>query len=405
MYDLNPPPTGSLSLPERASLQRRYLSRLFLDTSKGVTCPVYLEQPRDSTIELQLALFVNSIGGLGDTIPILMAMELFKKYVPQSQTLLYDSMFQGHYFDLVGYADYWVQASEHLYEAYAPGMIRQMDPSLPVAAGIPFVTLKDVGISHFVSTHSAHQRRFPSSTGVVEMDLCTFIVDSILHGCMPFQPQLRSAFSAKFEEFFASLNPDNRLLVGIQNRGKNPYGTHQIAGAEYIASLEKLANLLVEKFDARVIHCGDLPLNSPKHHASGSWINLDTVQSNIYFKLEAMRRCDYFFGASSGFSMIANLMRRPDQSPGMLLFGSLELLEGITLAEMYPTYVQDGGGIDITRVVWSYQHPSLTDFLFDLPHTPEKAIAFMEQLMEERKRDIGETGAPRNRWRVPSKST
>lgn len=402
MYELTPDMIRSLSVHHRIILQKQYLESRFAAAAKA-GCPEYLREDSDSKQGQPFVLFFNSIGGLGDTIPILLAMELYKKYVPHSSTVLYDSMFQGHYFDLSGYADYFVQASEHFYEVYAPKMIRQMDPSLPTGAGVPLAGLKDVGISRFVSTHHAHQRRLPASAGVVHMDINTYIVDSVLHGCMPFQPSFRPQFSAEFESFFASLNPDNRLLVGIQNRGRNPYGTHQISGTEYIEALEKLADLLVEKFNARILHCGDLPLDSSKHHDSGNWINLDAIQPNVYFKLEALRRTDYFFGASSGFSMIANMMRRPDQSPGILLFGSLDLVEGITMAEMYPTYVKDGGGIDLTKVVWTYQHPALADFLLDFPHTPEKALAFMEQLMEERKRDIAETGAPRNRWRVPCK--
>lgn len=402
MYELTPAMIRSLSAHHRIMLQKQYLESRFAAAAKA-KCPEYLIEERENRENHPVALFFNSIGGLGDSVPILLAMELYKKYVPQSSTVLYDSMFQGHYFDLVGYADRCFQAAEHVYEGYAPKMIRNMDPGLPFDSGLSIAALKDVGINRFVSTHHAHQRRIPASTGVVEMDLSTFLVDSVLHGCMPFLQRFKPQFSGEFESFFSSLNPDNRLLVGIQNRGLNPYGTHQISGPEYIASLEKLADLLVEKFDATVLHCGDLPLNSPRHHASGRWVNLDAIQPNVYFKLEALRRTDYFFGASSGFSMIVNMMRSPSQSPGILLFGSMDLIEGTTIAEMYPSYVQDGGGIDITKIIWSYQHPSLSDFLFDFPHTPEKAIAFVEQLMEERNRDIAETGSPRNRWRVSSK--
>ena len=136
MYELTPAMFRSLSVQHRIILQKQFLESRFAAATK-LKCPEYLLEESESDQGHPLVLFFNCIGGLGDSIPILLAMELYKKYVPHSSTVLYDSMFQGHYFDLLGYADYFVQASEHFYEGYAPKMIREMDPGLPISAGVP----------------------------------------------------------------------------------------------------------------------------------------------------------------------------------------------------------------------------------------------------------------------------
>jgi hypothetical protein len=94
-------------------------------------------------------------------------------------------------------------------------------------------------------------------------------------------------------------------------------------------------------------------------------------------------------------------MRHPHQSPGLLLFNTIELMESQEFVRNYPNYIQMGGGMNSAKVPWAYQHPIQTDFLFDLPHTIEKITSTLDLLMKERQLDLSNSGAPVARWRVP----
>ena len=321
-----------------------------------------------------------------------MAIRLYKKYFPQDIALLYDSMFIHHYYEKLPYVDEMYRAGEHHYATYAIDLILQMDPNLPREGG---VNLADTNYSKLVSTHHAHHRRFNPRELVIDMDWASVLTDSILQGLAPMQMRLRPPFQAQVDEWIGCLKSDGRPLIAIQNRANNPYQTMQKDGDQYRKELETLAECLVERHNARVLLVGDAKLESASRYQSGDWLDVDSLVSNIYFKFEIFRQCDYVFGAHSGFSQIVNLMRGPEQSPMIILYANERSFRGIELQEIYPEYLAQGGGIDFALVMSTYQHPALAEFIFDMPHTPEKALAFLDRLMAER------ASGNRPGWLVP----
>jgi hypothetical protein len=139
-------------------------------------------------------------------------------------------------------------------------------------------------------------------------------------------------------------------------------------------------------------------------HRKGDWIELNAVEGNTYVKLDVLSRCDYLLGAASGFSLISNLMRTPDQAPGLLMHSTFDLLESREFQKAYPNYVQAGGGVNSAKVPWAYQHPIQGDFLLNMPHTNEQIAKAIEFLMSERAEDLNRAGSPVSRWRVPANS-
>jgi len=81
MYELTPAMFRSLSVQHRIILQKQFLESRFAAATK-LKCPEYLLEESESDQGHPLVLFFNCIGGLGDSIPILLAMELYKKICP-----------------------------------------------------------------------------------------------------------------------------------------------------------------------------------------------------------------------------------------------------------------------------------------------------------------------------------
>lgn len=354
--------------------------------------PAYLDQQVTRGRGPERVVFINSIGGLGDTFPMPMAIQLYKKYFPQDIALLYDSIFIHYYYEKLPYIDEVYRASEHHYVTYAIQMILQMDPNLPSEGGVKW---SDLNYSKLVSTHHAHDRRFYPEELIVNMDWATVLTDVILQGLAPLRMRLRQPFQSHIDGWLRILKSDGRPLIAIQNRAQNPYRTMQIDGESYKKELETLAESLVVKHNARVLLLGDIKLESPSRYMAGDWVDLDNLVRNIYFKFEILRQCDYVFGSPSGFSYIANLMRSPEQSPAIILYGNERLYLGAEFQELYPNYLAQGGGLDSALMMNTYQHPALAEFMFDIPHTPGKALAFFERLMAER------ANGTRPGWLVP----
>lgn len=354
--------------------------------------PAYLDRQAIPGRGAERIAFINSIGGLGDTFPMPIALQLYKKYFPQDVTLLYDSIFIHHFYEKLPYVDeiYW--AAEHHYATYAVETILRMDPTLPRDGGTKWAELN---YSKLVSTHHAHQRRFYPEELIVNMDLVTVLIDFILQGMAPLHMPLRQPFQSHVDGWLRILKSDGRPLIAIQSRSQNPYQTLQIAGEPYKLELEALAESLVTKHNARVLLLGDTKLQSSSRYKAGDWIDLDSLIQNIYFKFEILRQCDYFFGSPSGFSLIVNLMRGPEKSPAIVLYGNESFLFTKELQSIYPEYLAQGGGVDAGLVLTTYQHPALAEFIFDMPHTPGKALAFLERLMAER------ASGNRPGWLVP----
>lgn len=383
---------------------KAHVLAIFAHAASKTSPPSYLDPKYLRLDKKETVLFVNSIGGFGDTIPVLLAMKLYRKYRPQDTLVLYDSMFLNHYYDISDYADTVVQGSQLILSDYAPKFIASADKSLPLSEGRPLESLHPYNITRIASTHHAHNRILPTPLPTVKLDIVATIVDSALYGCLPFQLKPRAPHLENIDALMKRLRRGNRPLIGLQNRTRDPYNVHQISGAQYKAELEEIASGLVDKFNAVVVLCGDISLDSATHYDSGNWVDLNAIEPNVYLKMEALSRCDYLLGAVSGFSMLANLMRKPDQSPGVLLYGSRKLLEDRQMAEIYPSYFKDGGGTNFAKVVWNYQDPALIDFMFDMPHTPTKVLAFVERLIAADRHAQAEGMKVPSKWLVSASS-
>lgn len=356
--------------------------------------PPYLVRTPTPGCANERVAFINSIGGLGDSFQMPIAIQLYKKWYPQDTTILHDSMFFHHFYLKPLYIDEIARAGEWIYPSYAPQMVLNMDSTLPREGGCK---LAETRATKLVSTHHAHRRTFAPEEGLVKMDWMTVWVDHVLQGLAPWRVNLKPHLQMHIDGLLRILRSDGRPLIGVQNRAMNPYNTMQVGGEQMKRELELLSEALVTKHHARVLLCGDVKLESPTRYAAGDWVDLDELVKNIYFKFEIMRQCDYLFCPPSGFSLIVNVMRTPEQSPAIFLYGRESLFSSDQFLALYPNYVTDGGGGDGPLIVMTYQHPDLADFLFDMPHTPAKALAFLEHLMAERA-----SGTLKSRWLVPA---
>jgi hypothetical protein len=383
-------------------LHKSHAFSLYARASWNNGAPHYLREELFDPGQRETTLFINSIGGFGDSVPVLLAMKLYRKYRPQDRLILYDSIFLNHYYDLSNFADVVVQASEHILPDYVPGWVASMDPDLPLSRGSPLAQLRAYGITKIVSTHHAHGRPLSADTAMLKMDIADYFVDSVLRGCLPFGLVPRESHMARIQGWIDRLRADGRLLIGLQNRANDPYGNLHVSGARYEAEIAELARILVERFNARVVLFGDAMLEDATYYHKGDWVSLNQLENNVYVKLEVMSRCDYMFGAPSGFSMIANFMRTTRQSGGIFLYSSTRILEDSHLSSTYPSYFQDGGGCNVAKVVYTYQDPLLLDFIFDIPHSPAKALRFLERVMAARRDTPSSFGMNVTRWMVPS---
>lgn len=374
----------------------RFAQRLaeLYEQARNPVQPAYLARKSTPGHDRERVAFINSIGGLGDSFPMPIAMQLYKRYFPADTTILYDSMFLHHYYQQPNYIDDIVRAKELIHANYAPHAVRRMDSSLPRTGG---VELSDTGATKVVSTHHAHQRRFSPEEIVIKMDWASVLTDHVLQGLAPLRLQLKPHHQLHVEGLMRLFRNDGRLLIGLQNRGSCPYDSLQLDRKQYKRELESLADALVVKHNARVLLLGDLKLDSPARYAAGDWVDLDGLVRNIYYKFEIVRQCDYVFAAPSGFSMIVNMMRGPEQSPSIFLYSNERVFSSDQLNVMYPNYVADGGGKDAALITMTYQHPDLAEFLFDMPHSPAKALDFLQRLMAERS---DSQAKPRCSWQV-----
>lgn len=391
-------PASLESLFEWREIHRRHISRL-LSSASNFEAPAYLCFKDKGSPVRDTVVFFNCIGGLGDSIPMLLLMKLYKKYHPEDIVVLYDSLYLGHYYDLREYADHVVQASEHIFDFNCVRVVTVQDPSLPVDQGKPLSALNSLLPTKMVSTHHAHRVNLPDSGTVLKIDYGTALVDSVLAGCLPMRLRPRPWFAAEINRFMEFVNPGKRMLIGVQNRALDPYETHQLRGELYKAELEDVAAALQRRHSAQIVTCGDLRLCAPSNRSNSSavpWVDLDCLRMSLYLKLEVMRRSDLLLGASSGFAMTANFMREPNQIGGVPLFMGKSLVEGSDNCRVYPNFIADGGGVNVGKVVWTYQHPLQRELLLDMNQSSDKILDYIKALCEDYAAFKGAT-----RWLVP----
>jgi len=141
-----------------------------------------------------------------------------------------------------------------------------------------------------------------------------------------------------------------------------------------------LATALVEHMGARVLVTGDDRLRSMRPYLTGDWVDLDERTPVLYYRIEALRRCDLFVGAHSGLWETVNLAREPFTTPALQVFGSRDLYEG-RIRSPYRDYVTIGGRDDLALVMATFRRPDLRPFVLDQPHTAEKILAFARELV------------------------
>lgn len=344
----------------------------------GTQYPTFIHLPDQDTN--RRVLFLNSIGGLGDGLLILLAMQLYKHYFPQDTIILYDSLFLHHYYEIPEYVDEVYQATEHLHAEGARQMILDMDPSLPRHSG---VALKDLVFTHIVSTHHAHQVLLGPASIVIKMDLQSMYKQAILHGSLPLSLKFKARFEQELEAMWSEITRDGRMIVGIHNRAIDPHKNLAVDEAFYRRELEAFAKTLVKEHGARLLLCGDSRLKPADCTLNQDYIDLDRAVPNVYYKLELLRRCAYFFAAPSGFSRNVISMRQPHQSPGVMCFASVRRYLIESLSRMYPGYSENGGGLDANLVLCTCQHPALLEFLLREPHSHRTILEFFEKLLTE----------------------
>jgi hypothetical protein len=342
-------------------------------------CPSAFRPFRDRTKGLanERVVFLNSIGGLGDCLPMPLITRWYKKFYPEDTTILYDSLFIHHFYEPFPWVDEVYRAGEHVFANYMPNLVLNMDPSLPREGGIP---LRETRFTRLVSTHHAHGRILAPEGLVIKMDFWSVLVEILRHGFRSFDMRLKPEHMTRVDSLMRELTGDARTLIGMQTRGACPYGALMLPRDEYVRDLTIIAGALVEKYGARVLICGDDRLLSEERYAGNDWIALDELTPNIYYKLEIMKRTRLYLAATSGFSLLVNLMRTPEQIPAIQIYTNPQTLLGATF-KMYPNYVKDGGCMDVALTV-TFRYPDMTDFLFDAPHTPEKVLAFVERFLQ-----------------------
>jgi hypothetical protein len=323
-------------------------------------------------------VFLNSIGGLGDALPIPLLARWYKKYYPQDTTILYDSLFIGHYFEPFSGVDEVIRANEHMHDYRLPQQILQADPLLPRNGGI---ALQDTEFTRLASTHHAHRRWFKPQEVLVKLDFITALTEIVRDDFRSFDITLRAEHRANVDRIVNELSADGRVLFGMQTRGACPYEGLMVPRAKYVRDLTVIAEELADRYGARVLICGDDELRSKRRYARGDWVALDRLVPNIYYKLDIMRRTRLYLGAGSGFSIVVNLMRSPEQVPAIPIYTNPETLLGKTYTYLYPTYVEDGGRTDCVDI-FAFRHPDLRDFLFDSPHTPDKVLAMVARFLQ-----------------------
>jgi hypothetical protein len=325
----------------------------------------------------QRVVFLNTIGGLGDTLPMPLLIQRYKKFHPDSTTILYDSLFVHHYCEPFPGIDEIHRASEHILPDYVPGWVLQFDRSLPRTGG---VALSEVRPTHVVSTHHAHGRKLSLGVPTIEMDFHTQLAKIVRDGFHCFDVRLRPEHAARVDNVIHELTRDGRMLIGLQTRGGSPYNALMLPRKQYVLDLTAIAASLVRKYSARILVCGDDRLQSEEHYVRGDWVALDALIPNFYYKLEIMKRTRLYLAASSGFSIMVNLMRSPEQIPAIQVYTNPATILGATFKMLYADYENEGGGTGV-EILSTFRHPTLRGFLFDTPHTPEKVLAFVAQFL------------------------
>lgn len=324
------------------------------------------------------AVFLNSIGGIGDTVSVPVFIEDYKRRYPDHTTVLYDSIHLGHYCERPPYVDEIVTAATHICAHHMPAAILEADADLPGIAGMAFDRL---AVTRLVATHQCHDRVFRPEEAVEEMEFDTHLARILDAGFRSLDLRLKPAHSARVDALLGQANRDGRPLVGIAVRSDSPAGTLALPRPVYLREIGRLAQRLVREKGARVLFTGDdrpRDAEATRMFASGDWVDLDERTPVLYYRLEAMRRCALFLGSWSGFWEVVNLMRPAEAAPALQIFNHRRVYEG-RFRSPYRDYYKIGGRHDLALVQATFRNPDLRALVFDPAPSADGVMAFLNR--------------------------
>lgn len=331
--------------------------------------PASLREPTPGATQERI-LFFNSIGGLGDTIPVPLVMKLYRSIHPDDRLILYDSMFFSHYFEPLPWIDEIYPAATHLMPTYAVGLIASMDATLPKSGG---VALRQIPFTRIVNLFRAHGREVKPEEIVIDIDYHRALNEVLFDDFDSYELRLKKEHQAAVDHIVRVLRKDGRPLIAIQNRAGDPYRNAQLRGGAYSAAIAEIAHRVVDMFGARVLMCGDVKIPSDVRYKRGDWFDLDSI-ANIYYKLDILRQADLVIGAPSGFSLLTNLLRSQSQRPVIFSFCGMDGLQGGMFRRAYPDYDTLGGFFSLGFNITVFRDPKMIELISNDNQTPQDVI-------------------------------
>lgn len=334
-------------------------------------------------------VFINSIGGFGDSQCIPYIIEVFKREHPDHYIILYDSMRFFNYYEKPNFIDEIIPANLNIFpihQNYAPYCIENEIQE----NNIHKKTLLDIDYDYIVNTHHNHGRILNSrlsdnlnvnnnqdsslvylSDTTLDVDMDQYYDKILSNPYEWFRPQLKETHIQAINDHSRKFNPQGKLTIAISVRSKSPYGNHYLKGPEFVEFIDQLAIFLTNKYDAVIYTFGDDRLPTNNYYKNEMWFDLNEKLQNAYYIQEFVAKSDIFLMGVSGFSFIAKFLRSPDMLPTIPLL----------------PYVQS---FEKKQYNWAYQmltfgHPSLEMFLSGIKVDIEYYSEFIDYLLGEYK--------------------
>lgn len=328
-------------------------------------------------------LFINSVGGFGDTLPIPLIIKYYKFFFPADECVLYDSMGLYKYYKKIPFVDKHLRAAKPfggLKSAYPVQIIQHCLQDDSTNA----IEITDNEFDFVVSTHHLHGYTPKTESEILNIDLA-FALEQVISqkGFLGLKMTLKDQHEERIQNILNHLKEEGRILIGIQNRAHDPYLNHAVRGFEYIKSLQRLSELFIEHKDATILHLGDEPIPDDWRYVSGQYRNLNFL-SDFYYKLEIFKRLDIVFGAVSGFTFMANFLRDERLVPLVAAFPNFEALRKIPFETkneaMRTAYIRGGGGVSLGLLNLTFRDELLLDFYKKRELSPIALFEFMLSL-------------------------
>jgi hypothetical protein len=310
-------------------------------------------------------LFVNSVGGFGDTLLVPLVIKYYKYFFPNDECILYDSMGLYKYYKNVPYVDKHIRAAQPfgaLKSDYAVKIIGECVRDDPTNA----VEISEKEFDFFVNTHHLHGHTAKTDSEILYIDYA-FALEQVIaqKGFLGLKMTLKDQHDEIIQKILNRLKEEGRILIGIQNRAHDPYHNHAVRGFDYIKSIQKLSELFIESKRATILQIGDAPIPDDWRYVTGEYRNLNFLL-DFYYKLEIFKRLDIVVGSVSGFTFTANLLRDSRLVPLVVAFPLLEALNRppfpIYMESKNSAYIQGGGGVSYPFLNLTFRDALLPEF-------------------------------------------